>query len=146
MSRPIHSQDAPAAASLRPGTKVRRLKPIRIALGIMPRLLRDIVVDIIRREPDLQLIGEASDDEDLRELLRSSHVDILVSASAPLASPAGRDRLLREHESIRLLVLLAHGKTAELHWLEPRTTRCLDVSTERLVRMIRTPFSGSATP
>jgi hypothetical protein len=94
----------------------RRLRPIRIVLGCRSGLLRDIVVEAIKSEPELQVIVEV--DEQTR----------------------AQDQL--EHSSRGTLLLSDDGRSAELHWLEPRTACCSDVSPEGLVALIRHAFAG----
>jgi DNA-binding NarL/FixJ family response regulator len=110
----------------------------------MPPLLRDIVVGVIGRESDMLIVGKASGYADLDELLWDAQPDVLVFDDAAAAS--GKELLMRDHASLKVLVLSDGGKAAELHWLEPRTAQCLDLSPDRLVGLIRASFSGSATP
>ncbi len=111
----------------------------------MPRLLRDIVIEVIGSEFDMLIVGEAGGYADVDELLRDSQADVLVFDDAVMAA-GSKERLMRDHEGLKVLVLSDRGKAAELHWLEPRAAQCLDVSPNRLVGLIRTSFGGSATP
>lgn len=95
----------------------RRLKPIRIVLGCRSRLLRDIVVEAIRSEPELQVIVEVDEQRWTEEL--------------------------QERARHGMLLLSDDGRSAELRWLEPRTARCADVSPEGLVALIRQAFAGA---
>ena len=110
------------------------MRPIRIALGRMPRLLRDILVQVIGRERDLAIVGEGTDLTQLDALLRHEPADVVIVDDA--AGDEGR-RLLREHQQLRVLALSRDGRSAALHWLEPRLLTCSDVSPDGLVRLIR---------
>jgi len=120
------------------------LKPIRIALGGMPRLLRDIVVEAIGREADMRIVGEITEGGDIEALLRESRAELLVAGDS--AGAELRSRWVREHEGLKVLVLSERGESAELSWLEARKVRCVDLSTDRFVGLIRTSFAGSSAP
>lgn len=120
------------------------MQPIRIVLGNIPRLLRDIVVDVIGSESDMRIVGEAGGAAGVEDLLRSARADVLVIDDAAVTVAGGKERLMRDHQRLKVLVLSDRGKAAEFHWLEPRTARYLDVSPDRLVSLIRMSFDGSA--
>jgi DNA-binding NarL/FixJ family response regulator len=120
------------------------MRPIRIALGRMPRLLRDIIVQVIGREQDMAIVGEGADLTEVGALLRREPADVVIVDGA-----AGDDggRLLREHQQVKVLALSGDGRSAALHWLEPRLHTCSDVSPDGLVRLIRSACAPrEATP
>ena len=117
------------------------MSPIRIFVGDMPRLLRDIVVEVVRTEPDLSIVGEATGRADMKKLLRDSRANVVVLDAASAADRGGADRLASEHARLKVLVLSDRGRNAEMHWLEPRSARCPDLSPERLVEFIRSALA-----
>ena len=120
------------------------MRPIRIALSGMPRLLRDIIVQVIGRERDMAIVGEGSDATQVDALLRQEPADVVIVDGA--SGDDGR-RLLQEHQQLKVLALSGDGRTAALHWLEPRLHTCSDVSPDGLVRLIRSACAPrEATP
>jgi Response regulator containing a CheY-like receiver domain and an HTH DNA-binding domain len=120
------------------------VRPIRIVLGKIPRLLRDIVVEVIGSESDMRIVGEAESHTRVDDLLRSAQADVFVIDDSAESEAGGRERLVREHRRLRVLVLSDRGKAAECHWIEPHTALCLDVSPDQLVSFIRMSFDGGA--
>ncbi len=94
----------------------------------------------------MQVVGEVEGEADVDELLRASKADVVVFDQAGLASSGHGERLMRDHRGLRLLVLSDSGRAAALHWLEPRSVVCANVSPERLVNAIRGSFDGGRAP
>lgn len=113
------------------------MKPVRIVLGTLPHLLRDIVIEVIGNQEDLQLVGSAPAKEGLRELLRAARADVFLCEEASLAGAEERERLLHEVPGLHVLVLTGTGRDADLAWLEPRCMRRADISPAQLVQLMR---------
>ena len=122
------------------------MRPIRIVVGDMPHLLRDIVVEVISSETDLKIVGEATGRTDVKKISKDTRADVVVFDDAAAADRGGTRRLVRDFRDLKLLVLSDRGKAAELHWMEPRSARCADVSPATLVELIRSSFAGRGTP
>ena len=76
----------------------------------MPRLLRDIVVEAIRSEADMLIVGEIAEGADVDALLRESRAELLVAGNPADAERSAR--WVREHEGLKVLVLSARGESA----------------------------------
>jgi DNA-binding NarL/FixJ family response regulator len=112
--------------------------PIRVVVGEVPRLLRDIIEDAVRREADMTLVEAGG--ADLAALVRRSRADVAIVADDPPARGAEHRHVLVEHPDLKLLVVTDDGRSAQL--LEFRRRLMFDVSPQALVRAIRDAAGG----
>src|SRR3990172_3202800 len=84
--------------------------PIRLLLADDHAMLRQGTAELLRREPDLEVVGEASDGAQAIELARQLRPDIVVmDVRMPVLSGVEATRRIRESlPNVRVLVLTAH--------------------------------------
>jgi len=111
----------------------RVASPIRIVVGEVPRLLRDIIETAVKREEDMVLVEVNGGD--LAALVRDSAADVAIVADDSPRRSAGHRQALVDHPELKLLVLTDDGRSAQL--LELRRRLMSDVSPQALVRAIR---------
>ncbi len=111
------------------------VQPSRIALVDMPRLLRDIVVQAVVDEPDLEIVALEERGAALRQTVDSSKADFVI---------AGADydfhevaQVLGERPHLRVLVVDGSGREAFLYELRPTRTPLGEVSPRTIVDAIR---------
>jgi DNA-binding NarL/FixJ family response regulator len=112
------------------------VESIGIVLVDMPKLLRDIVKEIIRTESDLRVLGEFPQSSGLFDPVRNTGAEVVVTAAA-LATPDRIATLLREHPRVRVVALTDDGERGELYESRPHRIRLTEVSAGLLVRTIR---------
>ena len=110
---------------------------IYIVLSNMSGLLRDIVVDALSSEPDIEISGEAHSVRDLERILETSNADIVVAAQREAALTQHSRELLRNRARPKLLLLTDSGSAAYLHWLKPETRPLGQLTPDSLVHEIR---------
>jgi hypothetical protein len=64
------------------------LKRLRICVGEMPRLLRDIVEDIVGAQPDMEIVPRAWSD-DIAAVLERRHADVVIVQDTSTDQVAG---------------------------------------------------------
>jgi DNA-binding NarL/FixJ family response regulator len=106
---------------------------IRVVVGEIPRLLRDIIENAITQEPDMMLVEAAG--ADLATLVRRSGADVAIVADDPLDCDTRHTEALVEHPNLKILVLADNGR--EAHLLEFRRGLMPDISPRALVDVIR---------
>lgn len=109
------------------------LSRARILVTDMPRMLRDIVQDAVRFQPDMELV-ECDDAVDLLQTIKALAVSVAVVAEPGGDSP-GPGELLLENPGLHVLVVTDDGRHA--HMLELQRLPVVDVSPRGLVRAIR---------
>src|SRR5437763_13610122 len=81
----------------------------RILLVEMPRMLCDILADVLSAEPDMEVVGVLSSRGKLRATVAETRADVVVLALGDSRLPADCGRLLRAHPRIRVLRVTSEG-------------------------------------
>src|SRR5438552_2843519 len=75
----------------------------RILLVEMPRMLSDILADVLSAEPDMEVVGVLSSRGKLRATVAETRADVVVLALGDSRLPKDCGRLLRAHPRLRVL-------------------------------------------
>jgi chemotaxis response regulator CheB len=108
---------------------------IRIAIAALPQLLRDIVVDALSSEPDMELVAETPTPGDLGCLVESASPDLAIVACE--RSELGRLGRLIHGSPVTLIAITDEGRRGSLYELCPREVDLGELSPRVLVNVIR---------
>jgi len=117
--------------------------PIRVVLAEMPAMLRDIVKNILDRQPGINVI-ELAADSSLRDVLERTEADVLIVGASEPADSAVPRQVLSALPLTRVLMLAIDGQSAVMYELRPHQTPLGEVSREALVRAIRVRAAHAA--
>ena len=115
-----------------------RMSRIRILIGGMPRMLRDIVGDAIARQPDMELVASGEPTELATTIARQQPDAVILAEEGPGLNVA-RVELAFGVGRLRILVLTGAGR--EAHWVELQQIAVSEVSPQGLVETIRSHCS-----
>lgn len=114
----------------------------RIVLIDMSPLLREIVREIIVREPDLEIVAE-HESTDVAAAIAGDHPDFVIVG--PDAATNGQVcSLVGAGLGLRALEVHSDGKESVLYELRPRRIALGEISSETLLRAIRAVPSWDA--
>ena len=113
---------------------------IRIHVGKMPRMLREIVEDAVRFQPDMKLV-DSGEEHNLLVAIKREHADVLIVAEGGVDDPVSHEQLLLENPRLKVLVVSRDGR--EAHLLEFRQIPVVEVSPQGLVDAIRAAVGSS---
>jgi len=109
----------------------------RVVLANESRLLREMLERVIRKVPDLEVVGHATDAARLPSLLEETDAQwVIVSLLPDSKIPAVADSLLAEHPSLRLLAVAVDGSQVKAKWVEPHEKDLGDLSLEELIAIL----------
>lgn len=109
----------------------------RVAIVDLPRVMRDIIRDLVSGERGIDLVAETSADVDLSGLVDATRADVLVMSLPDEGLPRAASQMLAEHPGVRLLGVVADGRDAVLYELRPHHRSLGDVSPGALVAALR---------
>jgi hypothetical protein len=111
--------------------------PIRILLVRLPRMLSDLITDIVRRESDVAVVGDLADAGGVGDAITRTGASFVIVGLDDGDLPAAWVPVLRDHPTVRLLGLSAQGRTAYLYELRPHAVPVGELSTDLLVDLVR---------
>lgn len=114
------------------------MHPIRIVVGMLPRLLLEILVDLVEAQYDMRLVGSPGDEEGLMRLLRARDADVVLLGCGEGRLPEVGDRVLDAQPRAQVLGVLPDGCDAVLYRLRPTADRLGEVSPQQLIEIVRT--------
>ncbi len=119
------------------------MKRIRVLLGDMPRLVHDIVRDAMIRQPDLEIVGEIDNMNDLGATLCDVAPDVVILGQPSGNRGGGKDFLPWDVPSVAFLLVSADGR--EAYSGEWRCRRvAVDLSRQDLVDAIRAACAATS--
>jgi chemotaxis response regulator CheB len=99
----------------------------RILVANRPRLMREVIMAALRGQPDIEIVGEVSDERDILEQVRATVPDLLVIAlDESEVRPAICDRVLREYPQLRVIAV-ASRKDRTLYYWASFDIHCADI-------------------
>lgn len=115
----------------------------------LPQILRDVITDIVEDQPDMDVVGDLPEDAEPAMVEDLAGTFIAVRAGPNGELPDLGTRLLeRRARGLRVLGLSSEGRRGFLYELRPTEVAIGEISTERLVNVIRAavPFDAGDTP
>ena len=111
-------------------------------MNVRPRL-RDIIMDAVRNEPDVELMSvDAQSERDLE----SADADVVIVGAAEPNDLELPVRLLYAAPRMSVLMIATSGSAAVLYELRPRKKPLGDVTAAGLIAAIRLSAGDRATP
>jgi DNA-binding NarL/FixJ family response regulator len=117
------------------------MQRIRVLIATRPRLMRELISTMIADQPDIELVGEVGNEEDLAEAVADTRPDVLI---VPMDD---RDKysvqcgfLLGRYPEMKILALAPEQNRALFYWaivdirsrpLESSETGILDAMRQR---------------
>ena len=114
---------------------MRAMECIRVLVGARPGLLRDIVVEAVSAQPDMELIGVDSDASPWQRQVAPPDV-FIVCARDPDDSTAA-DEVFAHWPRCRTLIVALSGRHTVMYELRPHKQALREVSIEELITVIR---------
>jgi DNA-binding NarL/FixJ family response regulator len=113
------------------------LEKTRILLADVPQMLRDIVRETLAAERDMEIVGEVTDVNSLRDWLEHDDTCLVIFGGE---DPTVAATLLTECSPPRVLAL--SGRESWLYELRPQRVSLGEISPTRLVEEIRKATRG----
>ena len=89
---------------------------IQIMFSSRPKLLSEVIRNLIERQSDMRVVGEVIDPIELIFALRSTPVDVvIISPVEAKGDPRICSQLLKEHPQLRILILTERSGIAYIY-------------------------------
>jgi len=92
-------------------------KSIRVLVANHPRLMREIVLTAFADQPDIEIVGEVTDEADIGASVKKTLPNVVVIAlDQPGTRPHICDELLREHPEVRVIAVAPDKNYIVYYW------------------------------
>jgi DNA-binding NarL/FixJ family response regulator len=90
---------------------------IRVVVANRPRLMRELVVEMISEQSDIEILAEIQNEEEIVDVVNDKHPDVLIIAlSETNERPALCDILLRRYPELKILALAPERNSSIFYW------------------------------
>mgnify|MGYP006309040177 FL=1 len=106
---------------------------INVMLSSRPKLLSEVIQNLIKRQPDMKLVGEVIDPIELIFALRITSADVVIIT--PLKTngdPRICCQLIEEHPLLRILILTLESKALYIYQ-SGLEKRCIKAPSEQII-------------
>jgi chemotaxis response regulator CheB len=81
-------------------------QPIRVVVANRPRLMRELVLETISEQPDIEIVAEIQNEDEIIGIVEGTHPDFLiVTLDDSDQRPGLCDTLLRRYPEMKILAL-----------------------------------------
>jgi len=119
------------------------VKKIRVLLANRPRMMREVVREMIEALPDMEVVGEVVNPVDLLVAVRETGADALILGLEDSEEPGVTSHLLAEYPDLTILGLAANGKKA---FVRPRRQEILAPTGAKILTAIRHAIQSPYSP
>jgi hypothetical protein len=126
-----------------------RMKRIRVLVANQPRLMRELIMTTIADQPDIELVGEVGNKDDLADVVEQARPDVLIVAIDKQEKYRVQcGFLLGRHPEMKILALAPEQNRALFYWagVDVRS-KSVESSEEGILDAVRqkAPLVGLAT-
>jgi len=120
---------------------------VRILVWHLPRILREIVQEILTREPDFHVVTPAGTEPTIHEAINEHRPDAVIASGGIIDNAHREERfvtgLLNTNPRLRLVMIRDNGRNADLWEMRPVNLLLKDISPDHLVTVIRNSVRGT---
>lgn len=93
------------------------MKKVHVLVANRPRLMRDVVLETISDQPDIEVVGEVANEEDILGVVEQTHPDcLIIGLDQSGHRPSLCDSLLEKHPNIRILAVSPESNRSAFYW------------------------------
>jgi len=122
-------------------------KVIRVLVANRPRLMRETILTTFADQPDIEIVGEVSDDSEIIPSVKRTLPNFVVIAlDQPGRRPRVCEDLLREHPEVRIIAVAPSKNFVVYYWasLDIHSSN-IEASEEGMLNAMRTKLVSNGT-
>src|ERR1700686_187046 len=90
---------------------------IRVVVANRPRLMRELVLETISEQPDIEIVAEIQNEDEIVDIVDGTHPDFLIIAlDETNQRPALCDTLLHRYPEMKILALAPERNSSIFYW------------------------------
>jgi DNA-binding NarL/FixJ family response regulator len=92
-------------------------RAIRILVANQPRLMRELIVDTLTDQPDMEIVGQVANDAEIPGEVAKNLPDLVViSMDESGKRPAICDSILQKHPEVRIIAVAFQKNRSVFYW------------------------------
>ena len=92
-------------------------QPIRVVVANRPRLMRELVLETIIEQPDIEIVAEIQNEDEIVSVVEGTHPNFLIiTLDESNQRPQICDTLLRRFPEMRILALASERNSSIFYW------------------------------
>ena len=92
-------------------------RSLRVLVANRPKLMRELILATLSDEPGIEIVGEVSDEAEIRQRGSQTSPDLLVIAlDEPAKRPDICDTLLRDQPGLRIIAVASQQNCSVFYW------------------------------
>ena len=92
-------------------------EPIRVIVANRPRLMRELVLETIIEQEDIEIVAEIEDENEIVHIVEGTHPDFLIiTLDESNQRPQLCDTLLRRYPGMKILALAPERNSSIFYW------------------------------
>ena len=92
-------------------------KAIRVLVANRPRMMRELILATFADQPDIEIVGEVANDEEIPNTVEKTLPDLVVVAvDDPAKRPLVCDVVLRQHPQIKIIGVDVKQNYSVYYW------------------------------
>ena len=93
-------------------------KQIRVLVANSPRLMREMMLATFAEQPDIEVVGEVTDENEIVSTVHRTQPDFLVISQEKLGRrPSVCDVVLQQHPELRIIALAPEQNYSVHYWI-----------------------------
>jgi DNA-binding NarL/FixJ family response regulator len=124
-------------------------KLIRVLVATRPKLMREVIIATLVEQPDIEIVGEVSEESEILPRVLETQPDFLFIALVdPDKRPPVCDAVLRLHPEVNIIAVAPHTNRSVRYWASfDIHSRSMEASEESILGAIRqrAALAGEAT-
>jgi chemotaxis response regulator CheB len=93
-------------------------QPIRVVVANRPRLMRELLIETIVEQPDIEVLAEIQNELDISRIVDEKRPDVLIIALDNFdARPSICDALLQRFPTMKILALSPNLNSSVCYWV-----------------------------
>jgi DNA-binding NarL/FixJ family response regulator len=101
-----------------PETDVLEQEKIRVLIANSTRILRDMLYDTIREEPDIEVVGDVSEENAIVPATERTNPDcVIVPLDLPGAAMPICTQILSRRPNVRIIAIGEASNVVEIYWM-----------------------------
>jgi hypothetical protein len=145
----VHRRGGRPAAPSRIRIGKRCTPMLRVLIAGMPRMLEDLIAEVILADSEMVLAGNVSEharlnnaglnNAGLGSAVRANRADVVIIGDQDAAAAANYEALLYEHPRLRIVLMQDAARQGWLLALTPTLTPLAEISSATLLAALRAP-------